>query len=113
MPSKLSDLVLSQEATNMQANLLLWGERLALHCEYFLTRANEGCLIPSIHKTVTNRSDGGYVRGVPDREMGIRPIGESPIDDIAETLCASRRFHRCKMPHPSPGAAAGSMRELF
>ena len=59
----------------MQANLLLWGEHIALRCEYFLARANEGCLILSIHKSETNRSDSGCVRGVPDREMRIRPIG--------------------------------------
>ena len=28
MPSKLTDLMLPQEATNMQANLLLWGEAI-------------------------------------------------------------------------------------
>ena len=59
----------------MQANLLLWGEHMALRCEYFLTRAKEGRLILSIHKRVTNRSDSGCVRDVPDREIRIRPIG--------------------------------------
>jgi hypothetical protein len=44
MPSKFAELVLPQEATKMQANLLPWGEDIVVHCEYF-----DACLILSIH----------------------------------------------------------------
>ena len=65
MPSKLAELVPPHETTKMQANLLSRGEDIVLYCEYFLTVAIDACLILSIHKMVTNRSDSSCVRIVP------------------------------------------------
>ena len=71
VPAKLAELVLSHQTTKMQANLLSWRENIVLR-EDALTVASDAAL--SIHIMVTNRSDPGWVRIVPDRDLSVCPI---------------------------------------
>jgi len=71
VPPKLAELVLSHQTTKMQANLLSRREDIVLR-EDALTVAIDAAL--SIHTMATNRSDPGWVRIVPDRDLSVRPI---------------------------------------